>query len=52
MQSGLLYWVKQSDFDNLPNCYGNNPVSPYGVVMLPRGHGENTNDKEWGKLVE
>ena len=39
---GMLHWVKMTDFDDLPTCYGNNPVSPYGLAMLPRSPNENT----------
>ena len=40
------------DCKDLNTCYGNNPDSPYGLPMLPRGVGENTDFDEWGKPLE
>jgi hypothetical protein len=40
------------DCVGLPSCYGNNPDTPYGLVMLQRGVGENTDFDEWGRPLE
>ena len=44
---GFLHWFAPKDCAGLPTCYGNNPASPYGLPMLPRGVNE-TDFSEWG----
>lgn len=52
MQEGFLHWFEIEDCKGRPSCYGNNPDSPYGLTMLPRGVGENTDFKLWGQPLE
>ena len=42
VQQGFLHWFDKEDCEGHPSCYGNNPDSPYGTLMLPRGVGENS----------
>jgi hypothetical protein len=38
---GFLHWFNKEDCRKISNCYGNNPDSPYGLAMLPKGVNEN-----------
>jgi len=35
VDEGSLYFFSKEDCNELSNCYGNNPASPYGLFMLP-----------------
>jgi len=37
VQEGEYGFFTQDMCDTIPNCYANNPASPYGLVYLPKG---------------
>jgi len=50
---GNFHLFSKEDCEDLENCYGNNPHSPYGLAMIPKGVGEEDNfSKEWGKPLK
>jgi len=43
-----MHWFSKEDCASLESCYLNNPATPYGLLMLPRGVDESKNFTEWG----
>ena len=53
VQRGGYHYFAPEDCLTLTSCYANNPSSPYGIIMLPKGPSEDVSTySKWGAILK